>query len=131
MATLYGTLTAPKFGCTDETAIIIESHDANHDSDEILLRNGQNDIAHAAYTGINEESTVNFAVKATGYPSSSLVGATIVLADSEVGGTFIVKSVSNVKNQAEFMKGSMSLRRFPDFSYTTTTTTTTTATSGE
>lgn len=125
---LHGTLTAPHWGCTDEDGlgILLIADEATFAREETLLANGQSDVVHAAYHGANTEKNVQFKVQNTGFPASGLEGATIALTDTELGGTFIVREVSNVKNQGEFMGGNMILRTFPNFSLTTTTTTTTT-----
>jgi hypothetical protein len=118
-------LLAPKFGTTDQGSIILSSLERKADAEETTLPNGQGDIVEAAYHGMNSEITCEFKVHDTGYPDDALVGGIITITDTELGGTYIVKSVSNTKAQGEFMGGNMTLRRFPSITVMTSTTTTT------
>jgi phosphoribosylamine-glycine ligase len=133
---LYGTLTAPKWGCTDESnlGIIITNFDLNTEREETTLNSGQNDIVHVAYHAEAGEATCDFKVAATGYPDADLVGAAVTITDPEFAGKYIVRSVGNTKTSTDFMTGSMTLRIFELFDgddlITTTSTTTTTTTSG-
>lgn len=129
---LYGTLTAPKWGCTDEASlgIVITNFDKTTEREETLLNNGQNDVVHAAYSAEATEATCDFKVANVGYPDEDLVGGSVVITDTEFAGTYIVRSVGNTKTNTDFMTGSMTLRSFELFDGTdefpTTTTTTTT-----
>jgi phosphoribosylamine-glycine ligase len=115
-ATLYGTLTAPKWGTTDEDAlgIIVSNLQRADDTEETTFADGDGDIQHVAYHGQNAEITCDFRVAATGYPADDLVGGTVTLTDAELGGTFIVKGVTNTKAEGAWMSGSMTLREFPE-----------------
>ena len=115
-ATLYGTLTAPKWGTTDEDAlgIIVSNLQRADDTEETTFPNGQGDVMHVAYHGQNAELTCDFRVAATGYPSDDLVGGTVALTDAEFAGTYIVKGVTNTKAEGAWMSGSMTLRDFPE-----------------
>jgi hypothetical protein len=132
---LYGTLTAPKWGCTDESSlgIIVTNFDKTTEREETLLNNGQNDVVHAAYHAAASEATCDFKVANTGYPSDALVGAAVTITDPEFADVYIVRSVTNTKTSTDFMTGSMTLRAFPAFDganpITTTSTTSTTTTS--
>jgi hypothetical protein len=131
---LYGTLTAPKWGCTDESSlgIIVTNFDKTTEREEALLNNGQNDVVHAAYHAQASEATCDFKVANTGYPDEDLVGSSVTITDTEFGGKYIVRSVGNTKTSTDFMTGTMTLRAFPAFDgddlITTTTPTTTTTT---
>lgn len=119
-ATLYGTLSAPKWGTTDETAlgIIVSNLNRNDEVEESTFPNGQGDIVHVGYHGQNGELSCDFRVTAAGYPADDLVGSTVTLTDAEMGGTYIVKSVANTKAEAAWMSGSMTLRDFPEITVT-------------
>jgi hypothetical protein len=119
MATLYGTvnLTNKVWGTTDEDdlGIIVETLDRSHNTEESTLLNGDGKIVGAAYHGENETAEVSFKVRTDGYPKAKgadFIGATITLADSDLGDKFVIQSVKNAKNQGEWMSGSMTLRRF-------------------
>lgn len=124
-ATLYGTLSAPLWGTTDETAlgIIVTKLEKVTDAEETTMPNGQGDIVHVAYHGAGDEYTCEFKVQAAGYPAAALVATTVTLVDTVFAGTYIVKTVSNVKEQGQFMGGSMTLRNWAGVTTTTTTTT--------
>ena len=115
-ATLYGTLTAPKWGTTDETAlgIIVSNLQRADDTEETTFTDGAGDVQHVAYHGQNAEITCDFRVASTGYPAEDLVAGTVTLTDTELGGTFIVKGVTNTKAEGAWMSGSMTLREFPE-----------------
>ena len=115
-ATLYGTLTAPKWGTTDETAlgIIVSNLQRADDTEETTFPDGQGDIQHVAYHGQNAEISCDFRVAATGYPATALIAAAVTLTDTELGGTYIVKGVTNTKAEGAWMSGSMTLRDFPE-----------------
>ena len=130
---LYGTLTAPKWGCTDESSlgIIITNFDKTTEREETTLGSGQNDIVHVAYHAEASEATCDFKVSNAGYPDEDLVGGVVTITDAEFSGKYIVRSVGNTKTSTDFMTGSMTLRMFELFDgddlITTTSTTTTTS----
>jgi hypothetical protein len=131
MATLYGSISLQKFGTTDETAIIIETSAKSTTSEKATLPNGQGDIVAVGFHGKAIGNEVAFAVQATGYADEDLVEGLITLSDAEVGGVYMVESVTNTKQQNEWFKGSMTLVRYPEWTPTTGTTTTTTTASSE
>jgi hypothetical protein len=122
-ATLYGTLTAPRWGtqAEGELKIIVTGLSKTTDAEETLQTDETGDIVHAAYHGKNDEASCEFTVADDGYPASGLVAAAIVLNDTDIGGSYIVKTVENAKTNDGFMTGTMTLRWFPGFSTTTTT----------
>jgi hypothetical protein len=126
---LYGTLAAPKWGCTDEGSlgIIVTNFDKTTEREETLLNNGQNDVVHAAYHAEATEATCDFKVANTGYPDEDLVGGVVTITDAQFAGTYIVRSVGNTKTSTDFMTGSMTLRAFELFSGAGVTTTATTS----
>ena len=115
MATLYGTLAAPKFGTTDETGIIVETGSKTTASEKVNLADGAGAIKHVALHGKETELSVDFTVKATGYPDEALVDGTITISDTELAGKYIVQSVGNTKTKNAFMTGSMTLYKYDDF----------------
>jgi hypothetical protein len=127
---LYGTLAAPKWGCTDEGSlgIVVTNFDRTTEREETLLNNGQDDVVHAAYHAEATESTCDFKVANTGYPSDDLVGGTVTITDTEFAGEYIVRAVTNTKTSTDFMTGSMTLRSFELFDGSGATTTTTSGT---
>jgi hypothetical protein len=116
-ATLYGSL-VPKFGTTNETSlgIYVSRLRRTDDTDEKLLTDGDGDIMHAAYSGSHGTLEGDFKVVNTGYPAAALVASTLTLTDAEFAGTYIVKTVSNEKTEADWMTGSFTLRQFAGIS---------------
>jgi hypothetical protein len=116
-AILYGSLSNPIWGTTCETALgIIVTNLTETTTREINeLSDCDGDIQHIALYGQKSEFTCDFKVSATGFPDRDLVGSTVVLTDTEMGGTYIVTEVENNKAQNDWMGGSMKLVVYPEW----------------
>lgn len=123
-AILYGSLSSPKWGttCEDALGIIVTNLSETTTRETNELSDCVGDIQHVALFGQKSEYTCDFKVSATGYPTRELVGATVVLTDDELGGTYIVTEVSNEKIQNDWMGGSMKLIVYPEWEPTASST---------
>lgn len=122
--TLYGT-TGAIFGTVDQTSYYLQSLAETGTIEETELTDGGGDVVGAAYHGKKAEITGEFTVRASGYPTTGLLGTTMTITgDSKFAATYIVTGVTNTKNQAGFMTGSFTARRHlpSDLSLVTTTT---------
>lgn len=125
--TQYGT-SGPVFGTVDQTSYYLQNLAETGSIEEVELTDGGGEIVGAAYHGKKSEITGDFTVRASGYPSTSLLGTTMTISgDSKFAATYIVTGVTNTRTQAGFMTGSFTARRHlpSDLSLVTTTTTTT------
>jgi hypothetical protein len=128
-AKIYGTLSGAVWGTEDETGIIVSRIEADEQTEDNELDNGQGDYVHMSLTKQKTEFTMDFELKAAGYPDADLVGSTITIENNgdDHNGTYIVKNVNLSREKGGWKNGNLSAVKYP-LTFTTGTTTTTTTT---
>lgn len=102
MASIIVGIAGPKVGLTGETWGYVTSLERNVSVQKEILTNEDGDIVNYAYTQKEGEVTASYIIKlSVGKPKDSLLGHTITLSDTDLGGdTIFVSDVGESKSTA-------------------------------
>jgi len=130
MAIVIAGISGPKWGTTDESFCFVQSLEGTATAEKSELKNGQNEIVQAVWSGQKQTGVMRGRVRTTvGLPGSALVGHVITIADTQIGttlpdGDWYIDEVTHSKSSDNWMEFTANVSSYPDpstGSFTTTT----------
>lgn len=122
MATLYGQLSNPKWGCTTEATMIVDASSLEGSVQTNELSDEVGEVVMLVTYGGKNEYDLTFTVKADSYPTAALKGS-IFTATGNHADTYIVTSVNNTFEKEGWLNGSLKGVSYAEIDATATTTT--------
>ena len=130
MAVVIAGISGPLWGATDESFCFVQSLEGTATAEKSELKNGQNEIVQAVWSGQKQTGVMRGRVRTTvGLPGASLVGHVITIADTQIGttlpdGDWYIDEVTHSKSNDNWMEFTANVSSYPDpatGSFTTTT----------
>ena len=125
-ATVIAGITGPKWGCTDEAYLFVNSMSLNIIREKSELKNGQSEFVQANWHSPKVTLTARGKVRTTsGLPGASLIGHIVAIADTEFSGNYYIDDITKWKTEGDWMEFEMTCSQYENPStgnFTTTTT---------